>query len=92
MSALVATAVTVLKVLSLSLGGLITYFAYKAYRRTESPALRALTIGFAVITIGSFVAGIVDQIVPVDRSHALLVESAFTAGGFAIILYSLYMD
>lgn len=92
MSALVATAVTVLKVVSLSLGGLITYFAYKAYRRTGSPALRTLTIGFAVITIGAFVAGIVDQIVPVDQSHALLVESAFTAGGFAIILYSLYVE
>ena len=92
MSALVATAVTVLKVLSLSLGGLITYFAYKAYRRTGSPALRTLTIGFAVITIGAFVAGIVDQIVPVDQSHALLVESAFTAGGVAIILYSLYVE
>jgi hypothetical protein len=92
MTALVATAVTVLKLLSLALGGLITYFSYKAYRRTESPALRALTIGFAVITVGAFVAGVVDQIVLVDQSHALLVESAFTTGGFAIILYSLYAD
>ena len=92
MTALVATAVTVLKVLSLLLGGLVTYFSYKAYRRTQSPALRTLTLGFAVITLGAFVAGIVDQIVPVDQSHALLVESAFTTGGFAIILYSLYVD
>lgn len=92
MSAFVATAVTIFKVLSLSLGGLITYFSYKAYRRTASSALRTLTLGFAVITIGAFVAGIVDQIVSVDRSHALLVESAFTAGGFAFILYSLYVE
>ena len=88
----IATAVTVLKVLSLALGGLITYFSYKAYRRTESPALRALTLGFAVVTLGAFVAGIVDQIVPVNQNHALLVENAFTACGFAIILYSLYVD
>ena len=92
MSALITTIVTVLKVLSLSLGGLITYFSYKAYRRTASSALRTLTLGFAVITVGAFVAGIVDQIVPVDQSHALLVESMFTAGGFAIILYSLYIE
>jgi hypothetical protein len=85
------TVVTVLKVLSLALGGSITYFSYKAYRRTASPALRALTIGFAVITVGTFVAGIVDLLVPVERS-ALLVESAFTTGGFAVILYSLYVD
>ena len=92
MIAFVATAVTVLKLSSLALGGLITYYAYKAYRRTGSPALRALTLGFAAITFGAFTAGIVDQVVAVERTHALLVESAFTSGGFAIILYSLYAD
>jgi hypothetical protein len=88
----ITTAVTVLKLSSLLLGGLITYFSYKAYRRTESSALHALTLGFAVITLGALVAGIADQIVPVGRNHALLVESAFTTIGFAIILYSLYVD
>ena len=92
MTAIATTVVTVLKILSLALGGLITYYSYKAYRRTESPSLRALTLGFGVITVGAFVAGIVDQIIPVDQSHALLVESAFTTAGFAIILYSLYVD
>jgi CHASE2 domain-containing sensor protein len=88
----VTTTVTALKVLILLLGGLITYFTFKAYRRTRSPALRALTLGLAVITLGALLAGIVDRIVPVDPSFALLVESVFTTGGFAIILYSLYVD
>ena len=92
MTPLLTAVITVLKVLSLALGGSITFFSYKAYRRTASPALRALTIGFAVITVGTFVAGIVDLAVPVEQSHALLVESVFTTGGFAVILYSLYVE
>jgi len=83
---------------TLVLGGLITYFAYKAYDRTGAPALGALTIGFGVVTIGSLVAGGLDlglqfaSLIDNYRMAALIVESAFTAVGFLIILYSLYLD
>lgn len=87
------TAVVVLKTLSLVMGGLVTYYAYRAYRRTEAPALRALAIGFGLVTLGALLAGALDQVVRVeDRTWALLVESALTALGFAVILYSLYAE
>lgn len=92
MSLQITTAVVILKTLALVLGGLITYFAFKAYRRTHQPALRALTIGFGVVTLGSLVAGIVDQLLPVNPSLALVVESSFATAGFAVILYSLYVE
>lgn len=88
----IATVVTVLKTLTLVLGGLITYHSYTAYRRTASPALRALAIGFGVVTLGALLAGFVDQLIPVDPKAALVVESAFTTVGFAFILYSLYVE
>lgn len=88
----IATLVTVLKTLGLVLGGLITYYSFKAYRRTGSRALRALAVGFGVVTLGAMFAGVVDQVVPLDRTVALLVESLFTTAGFAIILYSLYVE
>ncbi len=85
--------VTALKTVTLLLGGTITLFAYRAYSRTGLPALRALTIGFAVVTLGTLLAGAVDVLVPsLARQDALVVESALTVVGFAVILYSLYVE
>lgn len=92
MSPHVTTAAVLLKTVTLLLGGLITFYAFKAYRRTGSVALRALAIGFGVITLGALLAGIVDQLLPLDPSVALVVESLFTAAGFGVILYSLYVE
>jgi uncharacterized membrane protein len=76
---------------TLLLGGLITYFSYSAYRRTELPALRALAIGFAIVTLGSIAGGVMNIIVGQRLLDSLLVESVLTAIGFATITYSLYM-
>ncbi len=84
------TLIVVMKTLTLVLGGLITYFAFKAYRRTGAPSLRLLTIGFGVVTVGSLLAGVLDQIVQVGFQVGLLVESGLVALGFAVIVYSLY--
>ncbi len=88
----VSVAIVVLKTLTLALGGLITYQAYRAFRRTGSPALRSLTVGFGLVTLGSLLAGLVDQIVRLPTDVALVVESLLAAVGFAVILYSLYVD
>lgn len=88
----ITTAVLVLKTLTLILGSMITFYSYQAYRRTASRALRALALGFGLVTLGALLAGIVDQLIAVDPDFALVVESAFTTVGFAIILYSLYID
>ncbi|RBI62196.1 hypothetical protein DMJ13_09955 [halophilic archaeon] len=84
--------VIALKTLTLALGGLITYFAFKAYRRTGSPALRSLAIGFGVVTLGAFLAGVADQALNVNRDAVLVIESGLTAIGFAAIAYSLYAE
>ncbi|MDZ7688118.1 MAG: hypothetical protein U5J64_05225 [Halobacteriales archaeon] len=75
----------------LVLGALVTYYAYKAYSRTGAPGLRALAIGFGFVVAGSVVGGVVHAS-GVDVSLALLADSALTAVGFALILYSLYAD
>jgi 4-hydroxybenzoate polyprenyltransferase len=76
---------------TLLLGGLITYFSYSAYRRTELPALRALAIGFAIVTLGSIAGGVMNIIFGQRLLDSLVVESVLTAIGFATITYSLYM-
>jgi uncharacterized membrane protein len=84
--------VTGLKTATLLAGAAITYFAYRAYDRTGAPALRALTVGFGTVTLGSLIAGAVDLLLPVARDTALLVESGLTLVGFLVVLYSLYAE
>ncbi|MGB9960723.1 DUF7521 family protein (plasmid) [Halobacterium sp. MBLA0001] len=66
--------------------------APKRSRCTGSPALRALTLGFGAVTLGAILAGLVDQLLPLDPNLAFVVEGLFTTIGFAIILYSLHVD
>ncbi|MFB6253607.1 MAG: hypothetical protein ABEI06_03255, partial [Halobacteriaceae archaeon] len=78
MSPHITSTVVVLKTLTLVLGGLITYFAYKAYRRSQSRPLQFLTIGFGFVTIGALLAGLVDQFGNTDPTAALIIEGIFT--------------
>jgi hypothetical protein len=86
----ISSLIIAFKTLTLILGGLITYFAYRSYRRTKSRALGSLAVGFGVITFGTFLAGAVDQLLQVDFQYGLLIESGLIALGFLVIVYSLY--
>lgn len=82
------------KTLTLVLGGLITYYSYKAYKRTGAHELGALSLGFGVITMGAFLGGIlhlvVSQFVQVELVAPIFIESLLTTAGLGVILYSLY--
>jgi hypothetical protein len=84
--------VVAFKTITLLMGALITYFAYRAYSRTDERALGALAVGFGIVTIGAFLAGVVDQALGGGQRDALLLESALTMVGFGVILYSLYAE
>ena len=83
--------VTAIKTVTLLLGGLITYLGYRAYRRTGARALRALSVGFGLVTIGSLLAGVADVVLGTPLAVGLLIESSLIAVGFAVIVYSLYL-
>ena len=84
--------ITIAKTLTLLLGGLITYLAYRAYARTGAPALRALAIGFAVVALGGIAGGSLHLLRVVDLRTGVLIQSSLTAVGFAVITYSLYAE
>lgn len=86
------TAIVAVKTVILLLGTAITYIAYKAYRRTGASSLRVLGIGFGVITLGALLAGVADQILAVSLEMGVLINSILVAIGFAIIMYSLYLE
>lgn len=84
--------VVALKTLTLALGATITYFALKAYWRTRSPALRALAVGFSLVTTGAVVGGSLHQFSGLNLRSAVLVESLFIMIGFLVLTYSLYAE
>lgn len=84
--------IIVAKTAILLLGGSITYYALRAYGRTRDSSLRALAIGFGIVTVGALVGGVSHQIVGTDLAVGIAIDSLLTAVGFGVIVYSLYME
>ncbi|THE66759.1 hypothetical protein D8Y22_01170 [Salinadaptatus halalkaliphilus] len=88
--ATVSIALAVVKTLSLVVGSLITFFAFRAYRRTRQRALGYLAAGFGLVTLGLVLAGTLYEILDVPLQMGILLESLLMLGGFLVIAYSLY--
>lgn len=88
-SAQVQLAITAVKTLILVVGGLVTYLAYSAYRRTGDPSLRLLSFGFALVGVGVLLAGFTFELLGVSLGIGILLESLFVLAGLSVIAYSL---
>ncbi|SEW03976.1 DUF7521 family protein [Natrinema salifodinae] len=86
-----AIGLAVVKTLVLIVGGVITFFAYKAYRRTHQPALRYLAVGFGLVTLGLVLAGMLYELLGVPLMTGILLESLLVLLGFLVIARSLYV-
>lgn len=86
----VTIALTVVKTLVLIVGGIITYFAYKAYRRTRQRPLGYLAAGFGTVTLGLVLAGLLYELLSVPLAVGILIESLLSLVGFVVIAFSLY--
>ncbi|GAB6862597.1 hypothetical protein ACFR97_06745 [Haloplanus litoreus] len=85
-------ALVAVKTGTLLLGTLITLLSLKAYRRTGATSLRALGVGFGLVTVGALLAGVGHQFTALSLTHSIVIESGLTFVGFAIIVYSLYVE
>ena len=88
----IAIVLAIVKTLVLVVGGVITYFAFKAYRRTQQRALGLLAGGFGLVTLGMGVAGMSYELLGVELAVGVLLESLLVLVGFSIIAYSLYVQ
>ncbi|KDS91670.1 hypothetical protein FK85_20765 [Halorubrum saccharovorum] len=84
--------VIVAKTAILVLGGSITYYALRAYGRTGNPSLRALGIGFGIVTVGALIGGVSHQIIGSSLAVGIAINSLLTAVGFGVIVYSLTVE
>ena len=87
-----AVAVVASKTAVLACGGLVAWYAARAYRRTGSPALRSFAVGLGLIVVGALLAGGVHHLLDASLSIGVAIHSTFTAIGFVTIAYSLYLE
>lgn len=75
--------------LILVFGGVVVYYASRAYGRTKSQAMLLLALGFAFVTAGAIMAGVLYNIGAVDLGTVITFQAYGQAVGFLIIVYSL---
>jgi hypothetical protein len=51
-----------------------------------------LAIGFGIVTFGSFLGGVLDQLLGIELATSVLIDSLLTLSGFGVIFYSLYAE
>ena len=85
----VLTLMIVVKTAILVLGALVTYFSYKAYRRTGDPSLQLLAGGFGLITFGALLGGMVHEVIQADLAVGVLIEGIFVMVGLSLVAFSL---
>jgi len=81
--------IAVTNTVTLCAGGLIALFAFRAFHRTETPALRVVGVGFVFIVVGTALGGLL-HLLSAAMVLGVTVQSLFTAVGLVFILYSLY--
>lgn len=81
----------VAKVVTMLLGFLIAYQAYRGYRRNDSDPMLMLAVGFLFISVGAVIEGVLFEIVGFSIFMAGAVQTSVVAAGMLVILYSLYV-
>lgn len=74
--------------LILVFGGVVVFYASRAYGRTKSPAMLLLALGFAFVTLGALAAGVLYNL-GTDLATVITLQAYSQAVGFFIIVYSL---
>lgn len=79
----------VAQALILVFGGVVVYYASRAYGKTRSQAMLLLAIGFAFVTLGALAAGVLYNFGTIDLGTVITVQAYSQALGFLVIVYSL---
>ncbi|MGD0688733.1 MAG: hypothetical protein ABSA50_03090 [Candidatus Bathyarchaeia archaeon] len=79
-----------MRLVALFLGAFIVYLAYRGYKRNASKPLLYVALGFALITAGTLLEGLMFVILGSDILAAIAIEGVLTVMGFVAIIYSIY--
>jgi hypothetical protein len=91
MSSLVIWIVRAMEALIIACGLLIVLIALRGYRKARNPSLAYLALGFALLTLGSVVEGLLYELLGMDLLKAHAVETFFQLSGFLSVVYGIYV-
>ncbi|MFB6106754.1 MAG: hypothetical protein ABEJ70_07250 [Halobacteriaceae archaeon] len=80
----------VAKLITMGLGFLIAYQAYRGYRTHGSEPMRYVALGFFLISVGAVLEGALYEIVGLSIFLAGTIQTTIVAAGMLAVLYSLY--
>lgn len=80
------------KLITMGLGLLIVYQAYKGYRIHRSKPMLYVAIGFLFISVGAIIEGILFDVFNLSIFVAGTIQTVIVAIGMLVILYSLHGD
>lgn len=78
------------KIIIVVLGVLLVYLGWKSYKRSKAKEMVYLSLGFASMTVGSVVAGVLFEFLGFELLQVSIVESAMMILGFLSVIYSIY--
>lgn len=78
------------KLVVVMLGLSIAFQSYRGYRRNDRPELLYVACGFALVSIGAILEGVLYDILNWPLFTAGMVQSIVVALGLVTILYSLF--
>lgn len=78
------------KLITVGLGLLITYKAYKGYQTYQNEPMLYVALGFFFISIGSIMEGVLFDVVGLSIFLAGAIQTTIVAIGMLVIIYSLY--
>lgn len=79
---------TVARLVVLGLGVATTAISFRAYRRRRVRYLRDASVGFALVTVGVFVEGVLFQLTSLSLTQVHVVESVAISLGLLVLLRS----
>lgn len=79
-----------LKFLTMAIGFLVAFAAFRAYKRYSSRPLLYVAIGFILISLGEGFEGFLFDFTELTLYQASIVHSVLMVIGMILILYSIY--
>ncbi|MCU4752362.1 hypothetical protein OB919_10245 [Halobacteria archaeon AArc-curdl1] len=80
----------VAKLVVVLLGFSITYQAFRGYRRGHGRTMLYVALGFAFISVGAVIEGLLFELDLVSIYQASAIQTLIAALGMLLVLYSLY--
>lgn len=84
------TLVRIFEGLGLVVGLIITYFAFRAHRRSKQTSMLILAISFLLLTMGGIAEGVLFEVLNYNILFAQAVRSVIALAGLLGVLYAIF--